>query len=255
VITFEHVFKDYDNTAVPAVRDLSLSVEAESFLVLLGESGSGKTTTLKMINRLIEPTAGQISVEGRDVREFNSIALRRRIGYAFQGIGLFPHMSVAVNVGTVPRLLGWPPREIDARVDELLDMVGLPPAEFRARYPRELSGGQRQRVGVVRALAARSKILLMDEPFGALDPITRDELQTQLKALQKSLRLTIVLVTHNVTEALLLADRIAVMRGGVILGHDLPARLIADPPHPYVRALMEMPQRQADKVASIAHSA
>jgi osmoprotectant transport system ATP-binding protein len=150
-------------------------------------------------------------------------------------------------------LLGWPAREIDARVDELLDMVGLPHAEFRRRYPRELSGGQRQRVGVARALAARSKILLMDEPFGALDPITRDELQTQLKALQRSLRLTIVLVTHNVTEALLLADRIAVMRGGMVLGHDQPARLIADPPHPYVRALMEMPQRQADKVASIAH--
>jgi osmoprotectant transport system ATP-binding protein len=253
VITFEHVFKAYDNAAAPAVSDLSLSVEAESLLVLLGESGSGKTTTLKMINRLIEPTGGHIRVAGQDVRELDPIDLRRRIGYAFQGIGLFPHINVAMNVATVPRLLGWPAREIDARVDELLDMVGLPHAEFRRRYPRELSGGQRQRVGVARALAARSKILLMDEPFGALDPITRDELQTQLKALQRSLRLTIVLVTHNVTEALLLADRIAVMRGGMVLGHDQPARLIADPPHPYVRALMEMPQRQADKVASIAH--
>jgi osmoprotectant transport system ATP-binding protein len=220
-------------------------------VALLGESGCGKTTTLKMINRLVEPSTGRITVDGQDVRGLNPIELRRRVGYAFQGIGLFPHFDVAHNIATVPRLLGWPAREIAARVDELLEMVGLPPAEYRGRFPAELSGGQQQRVGVARALAARSKVLLMDEPFAALDPITRDELQTQLGMLQRSLGLTIVLVTHDVTEALLLADRIAVMRGGLLLGHDTPRRLLADPPDPYVGTLMEMPKRQAEKVARL----
>lgn len=252
MISFEAVYKFYDEAAAPAVRDLNLLVEPESFLVLLGESGSGKTTTLKMINRLVEPSSGRLGFEGQNLKDVNPIDLRRRIGYAFQGIGLFPHMNVAANIATVPRLLDWPQRDIDARVDELLETIGLPPKEFANRYPHELSGGERQRVGVARALAARARYLLMDEPFGALDPITRDGLQTELKALQRSLQLTIVLVTHNVTEALLLADRIAVMRDGMLLGHDAPARLIADPPHPYVRELMEMPQRQAERVSALA---
>ena len=250
VITLEHVSKAYP-AAVHAVRDVSLAVEPESLLVLLGESGSGKTTTLKMINRLVEPSSGRITVAGEDVRALDPIDLRRRIGYAFQGIGLFPHLDVAANIATVPRLLRWPAPAIAARVDELLEMVGLS-AEFRGRYPRELSGGEQQRVGVARALAARPQVVLMDEPFGALDPITRDELQAELKMLQQSLGLTIVLVTHDVTEALLLADRVAVMHDGVIVGHDTPTRLLASPPHDYVRALMEMPQRQAGRLAQMA---
>jgi osmoprotectant transport system ATP-binding protein len=204
-----------------------------------------------MINRLVEPSSGRITIDAEDVRTLDPIDLRRRIGYAFQGIGLFPHVDVAANIATVPRLLRWPAREIEARVDELLEMVGLPPAEYRHRYPSELSGGQQQRVGVARALAARSQLLLMDEPFGALDPLTRDELQAQLKNLQKSLGLTIVLVTHDVTEALLLADRIAVMKDGAVLAHDTPSRLVAAPSHPYVRALMDMPKRQADRVEQL----
>jgi osmoprotectant transport system ATP-binding protein len=255
VITLEDVSKTYASSASPAVRHVSLTVPAESLLVLLGESGCGKTTTLKMVNRLIEPSSGRITVGGDDILRIDPIELRRHIGYVFQGIGLFPHLDVAANVATVPRLLGWPAAAIDARIDELLERVGLPPAEFRARYPRELSGGQQQRVGVARALAASPKVLLMDEPFGALDPITRDELQRQLKELQASLGLTIVLVTHDVTEALLLADSIAVMKEGVVLGHDAPSRLVAEPPHEYVRALMEMPKRQAAKVAGMAGTA
>jgi osmoprotectant transport system ATP-binding protein len=252
VIAFDDVSKQYGESAVAAVRNLSLEVEPESLLVLLGESGSGKTTTLKMINRLVEPTSGTITLEGQDIRALDPISLRRRIGYAFQGIGLFPHMDVAQNVATVPRLLGWGRAETERRVDELLELVGLPPERYRRRYPRELSGGQQQRVGVARALAARSKVLLMDEPFGALDPITRDELQTELKTLQRRLGLTVVLVTHDMTEALLLADRIAVMKDGLVLGHDTPERLLSTPPHPYVAELMAMPKRQAERVATLA---
>ena len=251
VITLEHVSKIYANAPTPAVADVSLEVEPESMLVLLGESGCGKTTTLKIINRLIEPTAGTITLAGEDIFAIDAIALRRRIGYAFQGIGLFPHLTVADNVAVVPRLLGWPKRDVDARVDELLELVCLPAGLYRDRYPSALSGGQRQRIGVARALAARSKLLLMDEPFGALDPITRDELQTELKRLQQSLGLTVVLVTHDVTEALLLADEIAVMKDGRILAHDTPAALLAAPPHDYVRRLMEMPKRQTARVAAL----
>jgi osmoprotectant transport system ATP-binding protein len=255
MIALEDVTKRYPKAAAPAVRNIDLRVEPESLLVLLGESGSGKTTTLKMINRLIEPSSGRITVDGEDVRSWDPIDLRRRIGYVFQGIGLFPHMRVAANVAVVPELLDWPRYDIDRRVDELLDLMGLPPDEFRDRLPHELSGGQQQRVGVARALAAKARVLLMDEPFGALDPITRDELRNELRNLQRSLGLTVVLVTHDVTEALLLADRIAVMKEGRLLAHDTPGRLLADPPHAYVGDIMAMPRRQAAQLAAISNAA
>jgi osmoprotectant transport system ATP-binding protein len=248
VIKLEQVSKIYANASAPAVRAVDIDVAEGSLLVLLGESGSGKTTTLKMINRLIEPSHGRISVAGHDIREFDPVDLRRRIGYAFQGIGLFPHMTVAENVAIVPRMLRWPPSEIVARVDELLELVGLPTAKYKQRFPSELSGGQQQRVGVARALAAKSKILLMDEPFGALDPITRDGLQTQLRDLKEALGLTVVLVTHDMTEALLLADRIAVMRDGEILRHGTPAEIMSSPGHDYVAHLVDMPKRQAQRI-------
>jgi osmoprotectant transport system ATP-binding protein len=252
LIRLERVSKTYPDAAAPAVRSVSLHVEEGTLLVLLGESGSGKTTTLKMINRLVEPTEGRIAVAGQDTRGVDPVDLRRQIGYAFQGIGLFPHMSVAANVALVPRMLGWPPADIEARVDELLDIVGLRADEFRERLPSALSGGQQQRVGVARALAARSKILLMDEPFGALDPLTRDELQIELKRLQRALNLTVVLVTHDIAEALLLADRIAVMKDGALLGDGAPAELLSSPPHEYIARLMSMPRRQAELVARMA---
>ena len=255
MIALRNVSKTYDDGRVHAVRQVDLDVAEGELLVLLGESGCGKTTTLKMINRLIERSSGDIRVGGEDVGMVDPIDLRRRIGYVFQGIGLFPHMTVAENVGVVPRLLGWSRPDTDTRVDELLELVGIAPSEYRQRSPRELSGGQQQRVGVARALAARPSVLLMDEPFGALDPITRDQIQDELKTLQGALDLTIVLVTHDMTEALLLADRIAVMKGGQIVGIGAPAELMSKPGHDYVRTLMAMPKRQADRVEQIARGA
>jgi osmoprotectant transport system ATP-binding protein len=254
VITLEAVSKSYDHGVTYAVRDVDLTIEERSLVVLLGESGCGKTTTLKMINRLIELSAGRITVGGEDIHSVNPVQLRRRIGYVFQGIGLFPHLTVAENVATVPKLLGWSSADIETRVNGLLDRVGLPPVAYAKRYPAALSGGQQQRVGVARALAAQPKVLLMDEPFGALDPITRNELREQLKELQTSLGLTIVLVTHDMTEALLLADCIAVMKEGRVLGYGTPTKLMSDPPHAYVRALMEMPKKQADQVEQMANA-
>ncbi len=251
MIELDGVAKTYDQGRSWAVRRVDLCVARGSLLVLLGESGSGKTTTLKMINRLVEPSAGRIRVAGEDVLAADPVQLRRCIGYVFQGIGLFPHLTIAENIATVPRLLGWSSTDCRQRVAELLDMMGLAP-DFASRYPHELSGGQRQRVGVARALAARPGVLLMDEPFGAVDPITRADLRAQLKALQGRLDLTIVLVTHDVTEALLLADRIAVMRGGEILGEGTPAELLRAPTADYVEALMRLPQQQADAVERLA---
>ncbi|MHC4845644.1 MAG: ABC transporter ATP-binding protein [Planctomycetota bacterium] len=254
MISLRGVGKSYDDGATWAVRDLDLDVQPGERMVLLGESGCGKTTTLRMINRLIEASTGAIHVDGRDVRATDPVALRRGIGYVLQGVGLFPHMTVAENVGVVPSLLGWSPDDIAPRTDELLDLVGLPPAEFGPRRPEQLSGGQRQRVGVARALAGRPAVMLMDEPFGALDPLTRDALQEEFAQLQRALELTVLMVSHDMTEALLLADRIAVLHEGRIVGLGTPADLLADPPHEQVRKLLEMPRRHAERLASMAHA-
>ena len=228
-----------------AVDGLSLTVAGRELLFLVGGSGSGKTTTLKMINRLIEPTSGRILVEGRDVQAGPAWELRRRIGYVFQQVGLFPHLSVAENVGVTPALLGWPKERTAARVDELLELVELDPSEFRGRRPAELSGGQAQRVGLARALAAEPELVLLDEPFAALDPLTRDRLQQAFRRIRSELGLTGVFVTHDMAEALLLADRIAVLAGGRLVQVGTPAELARSPADGYVAELMEAPARQA----------
>jgi osmoprotectant transport system ATP-binding protein len=211
------------------LRDLSVEVEAGETLVLLGRSGSGKTTALKMVNGLLFPSAGEVLVEGTPTGAWDPIRLKRRIGYVIQEAGLFPHFTVADNVGLVPRLEGWPARDIQVRVHALLDQVGLPPREFASRYPRELSGGQRQRVGVARALAADPPLLLFDEPFGAVDPVTRVELQRQFLALRRSLGKTAIFVTHDVREALLVATRIGLMRNGGLAIMATPAEFVRAP--------------------------
>ena len=206
--------------------------------------------TLKTINRLVEPDAGEVRLEGQPVRGIAAPELRRRVGYVFQGIGLFPHLSVGENIGITPDLLGWPAEQIEARTAELLDLVGLP-RDFAARAPAALSGGQQQRVGVARAIAARPKIVLMDEPFGALDPLTRDGLGRAYRALHDQLGLTTVMVTHDVQEAVLLADRIVVMKAGHVLADDTPRALLAGAADPDVAALMDMPRRQAERVRAL----
>jgi osmoprotectant transport system ATP-binding protein len=216
------------------VDALTLDVAAGQTCVLIGPSGCGKTTTMRMINRLIDPTSGTVHVDGQDVSGIDRVQLRRRIGYVIQQIGLFPHMTIADNVGTVPRLLDWPRARIDARVDEMLALVGLDPAAYRARYPRELSGGQRQRAGVARALAGDPPVMLMDEPFGAVDPITRTRLQNELLKILRELRKTIVFVTHDVDEALRMGDRIAILRDGRLVQHGTPAAILARPADAFV---------------------
>jgi osmoprotectant transport system ATP-binding protein len=207
--------------------------------VLVGPSGCGKTTTMKMVNRLIEPDAGRVLVEGRDVAGVDPVALRRRIGYVIQQIGLFPHLSVADNVATVPRLLGWDDERVRRRVDELLDLVGLDPAVFRSRSPHQLSGGQRQRVGVARALGADPPVLLMDEPFGAVDPVTRERLQDEFRRLQRELRKTVLFVTHDIDEAIRLGDRLAVLgQGGVLEQHGTPAEVLGRPASSFVASFV-----------------
>jgi osmoprotectant transport system ATP-binding protein len=236
-ITIEHVTKRFPGAPHPAVDDCSLSAEGGELTVLLGPSGCGKTTLLKLINRLYEPDSGRILVGGEDIRSQPPTELRRRIGYVIQQIGLFPHLRVEQNIAVVPELMGWPRGRIDARIDELLDLVGLP-RSYRARHPRQLSGGEQQRVGLARALAADPAIMLMDEPFGALDAITRARLQDELRRIQQKLHKTIVFVTHDVDEALRLADRVAVMRNGRILQHDRPLDVLVRPQDAFVGELL-----------------
>jgi len=234
-IAFDRVTKRYPGRAEPAVRELTLTVPAGEICCLVGPSGAGKTTAMKMVNRLIDITDGDITIGGTSVRSLDVTALRRGIGYVIQQVGLFPHMSVAENVGTVPRLLGWPKARIAAQVDELLHLVDLPPDDYRARFASQLSGGERQRVGLARALAANPPVMLMDEPFGALDPITRARLQHELLRIQSELRKTIVFVTHDIDEAILLGDRIAILReGGVLAQYGTPEELLSRPADDFV---------------------
>ena len=221
-----------------AVRGVSFEVAEGETVTLVGLSGCGKTTTLKMINRLTEPTSGDVLVQGRNTRDWDPILLRRSIGYVIQDVGLMPHLTVAENVAVVPRLLGWPKEKTDRRVSEMLELTGLEPEEFAGRYPGKLSGGQRQRVGVARALAADPDILLMDEPFSALDPITREELQDEFIRLQKRIKKTVVLVTHDVFEAVKMADRMAVMKEGAVEQLGTPRAVLEEPATDFVRLFM-----------------
>ncbi|GAB2643559.1 ABC transporter ATP-binding protein [Nocardia goodfellowii] len=229
-IVLDSLTKRYPGQSDPAVDNVSMTIPAGETVVLVGPSGCGKTTTMRMINRLIEPSSGTIMIGGRDAAAVNPDQLRRGIGYSIQQAGLFPHLTVAKNVATVPGLIGWDRKRISDRVDEMLDLVGLDPGTFRDRYPRQLSGGQQQRVGVARALAADPPVLLMDEPFGAVDPITRGLLQDELLRLQAELRKTIVFVTHDFNEAVKLGDRIAVLgKNSRVLQYDTPGAILADP--------------------------
>jgi osmoprotectant transport system ATP-binding protein len=250
LIAYADVAKTFDGGRVVAVDDVSLGVAEGEFLAIVGGSGSGKTTLLRLTNRLIEADRGTIKVEGEDIGNLDPIGLRRRIGYVFQSGGLFPHIDVAGNIGITPKLLGTPADEIAARVDELLDLVRLDRKDYRDRLPHELSGGQRQRVGVARALAAKPRIVLMDEPFGALDPLTRDALGDDYRALHQKLGLTTVMITHDMTEAILLADRVAVMRGGRLLAEGTPAELSRSG-DAYVGELLRTPRRQAERLSAL----
>jgi len=226
--------KKFPDAPRPAIDHLDLSIAAGEVCVLIGPSGCGKTTTMRMINRLIEPDAGTIEVGGRDVTHIDPVELRRGIGYVIQQVGLFPHMTIAANIATVPRLLGWNEERIVRRVDELLVLIGMEPAAFRDRYPRELSGGQRQRIGVGRALAADPPVLLMDEPFGAIDPINRARLQDEFLKIQRQLRKTVVFVTHDIDEAIKMGDRIALLRDGKLVQHATPAEMLGQPADAFV---------------------
>jgi osmoprotectant transport system ATP-binding protein len=234
MIRLDRVEKRFGD-GTPAVAELSLDVGNGEFCVLVGPSGCGKTTTMKMINRLIEPTSGRILLAGEDVTHGDPVALRRRIGYVIQQVGLFPHQTIRANVATVPSLIGWSRKRSGPRVEELLELVGLDPATFADRYPHQLSGGQRQRVGVARALAADPPVLLMDEPFGAVDPIARERLQSEFLRLQSEVRKTIVFVTHDIEEAVRLGDKVAVLsQGGVLEQYDDPATLLGAPANDFV---------------------
>ncbi len=237
-IFYDRVSKSYPSASAQAVHEVTLSVPAGQMVVFLGPSGSGKTTLLKMTNRLIEPSEGTISLDGQDIRQVEVTGLRRRMGYVIQQVGLFPHMTVAENIAVVPDLLGWPKARTAQRIDELLDLVHLPPLEFRGRYPAQLSGGQQQRVGLARALAGDPEVLLMDEPFGAIDSITRNSLQAEIIQLHDRLHKTILFVTHDVEEALRLADEIAVLREGRLVQYGPPCELLARPADDFVRALL-----------------
>jgi osmoprotectant transport system ATP-binding protein len=255
-IEFDNIFKRFGGgstgaTEVSALGGVSLSVPAREFLVIVGPSGSGKTTLLRLINRLTEPSEGAVRFVGKDVQTIDPIELRRRIGYVFQGVGLFPHLTVAENIAITPRLLGWDRRKREARADELLELVRLPPADYRHRFPRELSGGERQRVGVARAIAAGPRVVLMDEPFGALDPLTRDAVGQDYRRLHDELGLTTVMITHDMLEALMLADRIAVLHQGKFIEEGTPKKLMTAAETDYVRELMQMPRTQAVRLQKL----
>ena len=235
MIRLERLTKRFSGQPEPAVEDLTLEIPEGEIVVLVGPSGCGKTTTMKLINRLIEPTSGRIYLEGADVTRSNPDQLRRRIGYVIQQIGLFPHMTIHDNIATVPRMLKWDEDRIRKRVDDLLDMVGMDPSRYRGRYPKELSGGQRQRVGVARALSADPPVMLMDEPFGAIDPITRERLQNEFLRIQSEIRKTIVFVTHDIDEAIKMGDRIAILRDrSQIAQYDTPEMILAHPADGFV---------------------
>ncbi|MBK7473706.1 MAG: ATP-binding cassette domain-containing protein [Betaproteobacteria bacterium] len=226
--------KQYPGTAQPAVDHISLTIPKGEVCVLIGPSGCGKTTTMRLINRLIEPSGGTIELQGRDVTHMDAVELRRGIGYVIQQVGLFPHLTIAENIATVPRLLGWDAARTDKRIDELLELVALAPVTYRDRFPRDLSGGQKQRVGVARALAADPPVMLMDEPFGAIDPITRTRLQDEFLRIQARLKKTVVFVTHDLDEAIRMGDRIAILREGRVVQYDTPEAILARPANAFV---------------------
>lgn len=235
MIRLEDLTKRFPGQHHPAVDHLNLDIYRGEIVVFVGPSGCGKTTTMRMINRLIEPTSGRIILDGEDVTRADVDQLRRRIGYVIQQVGLFPHVTIADNIATVPKLLGWPKDRIDARVDELLELVNMPPEQYRARYPKQLSGGQQQRIGVARALGADPEVMLMDEPFGAIDPITRDRLQNEFLRLQEQVKKTIVFVTHDIDEAIKMGDRIAILQeGSRIAQYDTPERILTAPASDFV---------------------
>lgn len=248
MIQTDRLTKRYGDTSV--VDEVTLSVDTGEIVVLLGSSGSGKTTMLKMVNRLIEPTSGTVRLDGTDTTELPPHELRRRIGYVFQQVGLFPHMTIGENIAVSPTLLGWPDDRIGARVDDLMTLVELD-AEMRNRRPNELSGGQQQRVGVARALAAGPRVMLLDEPFGALDPLTREHLQESFLRIRKTLSLTTIFVTHDMTEALTLGDRIGVMHAGRLLQLASPRELLNQPANKHVQRLMSTPRRHAAVVEAL----
>ncbi len=233
MIKLVNVSKSYGN--FPAVRDISFNVEPGVLCILIGPSGCGKSTTLKMINRMLEADKGEIYIGGENIKNFKPTLLRRKIGYVIQNIGLFPHMDVYHNIAVVPSLLKWEKREIERRVEYLLELIGLPPQVYKNKYPRELSGGEAQRIGVARALAADPPILLMDEPFGAVDPLTREILQVEFLKIQKKLKKTVILVTHDLDEAIKLGDKIIIMKGGEIVQIDTPENILSHPANNFVR--------------------
>lgn len=237
-IQFDRVTLEFSGMSRPAVNQVTCEVASGELVVILGPSGCGKTTLLKMVNRLYEPTAGRICIEGQDIKRLKPTKLRQKIGYVIQQSGLFPHMTVAENVAVVPKLLKWSNPKIQSRVDELLHLVKLPPREYRDRYPAQLSGGQQQRVGIARALAGDPDYMLMDEPFGAIDAITRNALQTEILRLQQQLQKTILFVSHDVDEALRLGDRILVMNAGKVVQFDTPFNLLTQPTAPFVHELL-----------------
>ena len=239
MIEFRDVSKTYPGSDRPVVNDLSFEVPEGEICVLVGPSGCGKTTTMRMVNRLIEPTAGEILIDGEPNTAMSGTGLRRKIGYAIQQIGLFPHRTIAENIATVPSLLGWDKQRIRGRVDELLELVGLDADEYRSRYPAELSGGQQQRVGVARAMAADPPIMLMDEPFGAVDPITRERLQDEFLSIQQNIKKTIVFVTHDIDEAIKMGDKIAILKqGGVLAQYDTPENILSNPNSEFVASFV-----------------